>query len=363
MLIQCESCQTEFNLDESLLKDEGTKVRCSRCLHVFKAYPPTSDVLNAEVDDRTDSTESDAPLPDPSMDDILSATEKELRTVEDGGADSELESDLDLIYKDVFSGHGGDASDERAEVEDDEFDDLFREAAQGQKETAESPPPVFPAIDSEEPARMAPRKKERVKQTPKAKKRKAPRKAPAPKKAPSKSSRTVLIPILFVVLGIAAAYYVWKADLIPQSIRSLLFPSAETKKAPDTGARLLQFGSVNGSFVDTEKSGPLFVIRGMVTNKYPRNRSYIKIKGSILNSKGVVVLSKTAYAGNTFSEEELKTLAIDEILKAADNRDGMAKQNLNVASGATIPFMVVFAELPDELSEFTVEAVGSSPGS
>ena len=72
-----------------------------------------------------------------------------------------------------------------------------------------------------------------------------------------------------------------------------------------------------------------------------------------------MVLSKTAYAGNTFSEEEIKTLPLDEIMKASGNRDGMAKQNLKVASGATIPFMVVFAEMPDDLSEFTVEAVSS----
>ena len=71
---------------------------------------------------------------------------------------------------------------------------------------------------------------------------------------------------------------------------------------------------------------------------------------------------KTSYAGNTFREEELKKkVPLDEIIKAADNRDGMAKQNLNVASGATIPFMIVFDAPPDDLSEFTVEAVSSSP--
>ncbi len=361
MVIQCESCQTEFNLDESLLRDEGTKVRCSRCLHVFKAYPPKSHTPD-ETDERPDDFESAAPSPDRDMDDILSETEEELRTAEDGSANAGLESDLDLIYRDVFSGQEADASGEDEESEADALEDLFKETSEGERELADSPPPVFPAIDSTESAERSPRKEE-GKETPKRKPEKTPKRKAVSHKASNKRSMTVLIPILFVVLAVAAAYYVWKADLIPQSIRSLLFPSAETKKPADAGARLLQFGSVNGSFVDTEKSGPLFVIRGMVTNKYPGNRRYIKIKGSILNSKGAVVLSKTAYAGNTFSEEELKTLPIDEILKAANNRDGMAKQNLNVASGATIPFMVVFAELPDQLSEFTVEAVSSSPGS
>ena len=42
MIITCESCSTSFNLDESLLKPEGSKVRCSNCKTVFLAYPPSS---------------------------------------------------------------------------------------------------------------------------------------------------------------------------------------------------------------------------------------------------------------------------------------------------------------------------------
>jgi len=40
MIITCENCETSFNLNEKLLKPKGSKVRCSRCKHVFTAYPP-----------------------------------------------------------------------------------------------------------------------------------------------------------------------------------------------------------------------------------------------------------------------------------------------------------------------------------
>ncbi|MFO7883217.1 MAG: zinc-ribbon domain-containing protein [Desulfobacteraceae bacterium] len=40
MIITCEKCGTKFNLDESLLKQEGSKVRCSQCRHIFISYPP-----------------------------------------------------------------------------------------------------------------------------------------------------------------------------------------------------------------------------------------------------------------------------------------------------------------------------------
>jgi len=39
MIITCEACNVRFNLDENLLKPTGSKVRCSKCRHVFKAYP------------------------------------------------------------------------------------------------------------------------------------------------------------------------------------------------------------------------------------------------------------------------------------------------------------------------------------
>ncbi|MBC8277666.1 MAG: zinc-ribbon domain-containing protein [FCB group bacterium] len=40
MIITCEKCNTSFNLDESLVKPAGSKVRCSVCKHISVAYPP-----------------------------------------------------------------------------------------------------------------------------------------------------------------------------------------------------------------------------------------------------------------------------------------------------------------------------------
>ncbi|NNG07161.1 MAG: hypothetical protein HKM90_05455, partial [Desulfobacteraceae bacterium] len=40
MIIECESCESKFNLDEGLLQAGGSKVRCSMCKNIFIAYPP-----------------------------------------------------------------------------------------------------------------------------------------------------------------------------------------------------------------------------------------------------------------------------------------------------------------------------------
>ena len=352
MVIQCESCSTEFNLDESLLMKEGTKVRCSRCRHIFTAYP-SSPVLPHETVESPDVLENAAPAISEKADETASESEKSSNIGEEKTVEEKLESDLDMIYQDVFTEADESTPDEETK-RDDAVDDLFREAGRGEEPAGEQSAPIFPAMDTtEEDETVVEVEKEEEDE---------PELTPVPKKKSSKRSLAVLVPLLFIVLAAGAAYYAWKADLIPPSVLSLLNPSSEKKEPADAGARLLQFGSVSGAFVEREKSGPIFVIRGVITNKYPQNRRHIMIKGSILDNKGVVVLSKTSYAGNVFSEEELKTLPLEEILKAADNRDGMVKQNLGVASGAAIPFMIVFSALPDGLSEFTVEAVSSSPG-
>src|SRR4030065_552298 len=35
MIIQCPKCLTKFKMDDSKVKDEGTKVRCAKCKKVF----------------------------------------------------------------------------------------------------------------------------------------------------------------------------------------------------------------------------------------------------------------------------------------------------------------------------------------
>jgi predicted Zn finger-like uncharacterized protein len=42
MIVTCESCDTSFSLDDRLVKPTGSKVRCSKCAHVFKIFPPES---------------------------------------------------------------------------------------------------------------------------------------------------------------------------------------------------------------------------------------------------------------------------------------------------------------------------------
>ena len=104
------------------------------------------------------------------------------------------------------------------------------------------------------------------------------------------------------------------------------------------------------------------MVRGIVVNNYPKSRSFIRVKVSILDDQGRAAKIKVVYAGNTFKEEELTKLSMKEIDRAMKRRYGINRSNVNVAPGASVPFMTVFGALPDKMSEFEVVAVSSSPG-
>ena len=40
MKIHCDVCQSLFKLDSSLIKSNGSQVRCSKCQTIFRVYPP-----------------------------------------------------------------------------------------------------------------------------------------------------------------------------------------------------------------------------------------------------------------------------------------------------------------------------------
>jgi len=51
MILTCNECDTSFNFNESLLKETGSKVRCSKCSNIFVAYPTSHAVKTDEPTD------------------------------------------------------------------------------------------------------------------------------------------------------------------------------------------------------------------------------------------------------------------------------------------------------------------------
>ena len=170
---------------------------------------------------------------------------------------------------------------------------------------------------------------------------------------------TILL-IILILTGGGAALMVLKPDFLPESFPSFKKPLSK-EQAFDMGNKRLSFRDLSGSFVDSEKAGRLFVVKGLVINKYPDKRSFIRIRSNILGSKGTVVKSKIVYAGNPISDKELLSLSMEEIDNRLRDKLGKNKMNTNILPDSSVHFMIVFSNLPKDVSEFEVEAISSSP--
>lgn len=154
-------------------------------------------------------------------------------------------------------------------------------------------------------------------------------------------------------------------NLIDYKFRSEeAIPRGIVKKSPDgaTGTRsqterpgggASTFEGVNSFFIDSLNDGRLFVIKGLVTNNLPVSRRPIPIVGSLKNRDGAVLRKKTVYAGVTFAEYKIR----DESLLKMDKALTSEPSESVVGPGQTVPFMVIFGNLPKGMSEFSLDAV------
>jgi predicted Zn finger-like uncharacterized protein len=116
--------------------------------------------------------------------------------------------------------------------------------------------------------------------------------------------------------------------------------------------------SVNGRFVTNTSAGTLFVITGRVVNTSEVPCSHIEIKGTLITTEKVKAKEKTVYCGNLIPEEQLKSLEMTAIDTQFAKLTGNNQSNVNIKPGRSVPFMIVFSDLPDNLENFTVNVAG-----
>ena len=354
MIVACEQCESRFRLDDSLIADEGSKVRCSRCGHVFLVRPPREEPQEPETVPAEEAAEETVVLDSPP--DLKPAVEASSPETPASGGEEPFDWDEgpeedDLAFEGRFEKAGEDlAIPEEIEAVPPEdlpepgettadLDDAFERASEIEdRVTREDADEKEQEGDlSQQPEQIAP---------------------VAGKRRGSRLLRAVIGLVL-----LAAAAYAFVTVLFPGLIpEALRFSRPAQEQAPaDPGVKRLSFAGVKGAFVRTEDGKQRFVIRGEIINNYPEGRRFIQVKASILDEKGRNVRSRTAYAGNVFSQGELVGETLTSLEKGMQRRAGKENRNAAIASGGRIPFMVVFQDLPKDISEFTVEAVGSSP--
>ena len=162
MIIKCEKCGTKYNLEESLLKMNGSKVRCSVCRHVFLAYPPALGPAGRDED---------------------------LHAAGDG-FEKTIALDSPPAFDDVSLGVG------QGEEEID-FDALFEEPMEGAKSDEDFTPPGLKKEAEPIAEGIA---------------------VPAKKMTGKSHLSAVFLVIILILLGSGVAVYFFAPDLIPDSL-------------------------------------------------------------------------------------------------------------------------------------------------
>ncbi|WP_035239038.1 DUF3426 domain-containing protein [Desulfobacter vibrioformis] len=119
--------------------------------------------------------------------------------------------------------------------------------------------------------------------------------------------------------------------------------------------------SINGRFVSNKSAGELFIVTGRIKNPSNTSVSYIQVKGTLMTKDNTKAGTLTAYCGNIIPEETLKSGNISDITKQMEVRQGNQNTNVNIKPGTTVMFMLVFSNLPEDLSNFTVAVHGFEP--
>jgi len=115
--------------------------------------------------------------------------------------------------------------------------------------------------------------------------------------------------------------------------------------------------NVKASFVDNKQIDKIFVVTGKIKNGFNVPKSFIKVKCVLLDKNNKKVGEKVVFAGNTFTEAEIKELSYEEIEKGLNNKMGKSMVNVDVPPGKVIDFMIVFDKLPEDAVTLEVEGV------
>lgn len=169
------------------------------------------------------------------------------------------------------------------------------------------------------------------------------------------SSMSVLIGVITVlVLGVLG--YMAYTFINNDSKAVSLFGKAG---APVEDGRIT-IQNVKAYFIPKAAAGELLVITGEALNGYKKPRAALQVKGMVFGATNQAVATKTAYAGNQLTKEQLAEMPADKIEAAMNNQFGDSLTNLEVQPGKTIPFTIIIINPPKDGKEFGVEPVGST---
>jgi predicted Zn finger-like uncharacterized protein len=355
---ELEIDETELEIDETELEIDETELEIDETELEIDETELEIDETELEIDDdfsfgeNSFDIKNDIPSPKHDIEKLqleLEDDEIKFRPIEEKQTSLAVEKETPMVSKDKDT------------IDQTEQSVVFEENFPKENDDLEeqTKPKEKPAAMDVEKEIKAPPKKERkviVKPKPSVGAKAKPAVSAGPKSKPKKKKshfRTLfLILLLILLLGIggyiASVMTGYKLPAIDQFIKKPIPEISEVKPVPNQK-------SVNGRFVTNSTAGPLFIITGRVENPSNIAYSHIEIRGALITKNKEEAKTKNIFCGNIITEEMLKTGNISEINTLLTLKEGAHQTNVNVAPGASVPFMIVFSDLPEKLQNFTVK--------
>ena len=387
MIVQCPECTTKYNLDDSKIGHDGSKVRCTRCKNVFTVFKP----LPAGLQSPAAAAPQPAPKPAPTpaadaFDDDLGAMfeDRKAEPAQKPSAVDDFESELESLLGgtradtprsapaptardfedelDTLLG-GGTADAPRSAPKqtivrdfEDELDTLL-DGGKGEAPKPAPKPAAKSSVDEDMIADLQGAFQQPLVGTP----GRDPLLDEESTAKPAKSGKLGLILGLLAVLlaaGLGAVYFL-QPGLIGLGPKE---PAATTSAvpAPKEGAAQIALENVRQYFVPNEKEGQLFIIEGKAVNRFTEARELIRLKASLFDRQGGEVAAQEFMCGNVVSLYQLQVSSRADIEAALTAKVGILTNNTNVQPGASVPFMVVFFQTPESVEEFGLEVIQSA---
>ena len=304
MIVTCTSCLTKFNLDDSKIPAKGARVRCSRCKHVFYVVPETKEEVSGDFETFAKYHEDRMP----------SQEEKAVPPSKPG-------------------------EEERKGEPPSERDEIFFPRPKGPAEGIEEAPPRAIAEEKEEAQPPGPI-----------------RVARAEKRGPS-----IVYALVIVLLLIVFAIFYLSTEL-GSGGRLSPYVAQPMKKLTQVWHQIWgteNEGLVVGDFTRYEESiggVPVSVIEGRVSNQSGFTKKQIRVKVVIYDREKNRIAEKEAICGRVISRSELKNLPSD-FFKGDLVLKPETEGEMTIPAGKSVPFTVVFRDLPSDAKEFKVEIV------
>ncbi len=411
MVIQCENCKRNFRLEDSRINPPGSSVRCSKCGHIFfvsktkelgneskleisqetplfedlkeeiitrkstneqleTKEPPSSsqaDLTQVELNIKKDTEEIDSDIVDlptehdQSLEELIDKTQ----TLEIQETDSHI-NDINIDQEPADSTP---ASPQLFEAEDREEDNIIKDESYAEINIEEenTQNSVIKNLEGisiyEETHNITNIGEEDFGESHNRSHNRSHNKKmsyTSPETIVQKSGAGIFAKIIYTLITITALFVIFiaslviliNADILPkgtllslttlvESIIPIELNNTETKEVIITEHRGRWMNTVNG---------PIYIVSGLITNESQAPVHYVKLKSEYIAAEKTQ-FDDIFYAGNTFTDNELKVSPIGKILSKLKQKNGdidvnnsrkLAGLNYNIQPGESIPFFTVF---------------------